>query len=401
MDQHFDAERLAAFADGTLSAAERAAAEAHAADCAQCLQLLAAMARTHEDPPPSPGAWRLPVFVRWAAPLAAAATGVALWVYVLGEPRTEPNAPELARVATEQEKVSTPSTGDEALAKSRVQELPQAAEVRKPDEKVGQRAAATNERKESLPARAAGDSRDAFYREDKRAQAAQPDSAFSARREAAKRKLEPSPASPQAMEENLRVATAAPSTPPPSPPSPSPPSPSPPLPPAAASAPAVAGAKPASSPTPSSVAETVATDRAAVDKLAGAVALRQRSGAAAVIEASAPDRRFRWRVTDVVVERSTDGGATWVTIPAAPRAPVLAIACPSANVAWFVGRAGTVFVFSDGTWTRATFPESVDLTAVSAVNSREAQVTTLDGRTFHTADGGRTWSVQETPAPAF
>ena len=74
MDQHFDAERLAAFADGSLSSAERVAAEAHAADCPHCLQLLAAMARTHEEPPrPSRAGWRLPVFVRWAAPLAAAA----------------------------------------------------------------------------------------------------------------------------------------------------------------------------------------------------------------------------------------------------------------------------------------------------------------------------------------
>lgn len=80
MDQHFDAERLAAFADGSLSRAERAAAEAHAADCPRCLQLLAAMART--EPAPIRRAWRLPVIVRWAVPLAAAATALALWVNV-------------------------------------------------------------------------------------------------------------------------------------------------------------------------------------------------------------------------------------------------------------------------------------------------------------------------------
>src|SRR4029453_8967611 len=99
MDQHFDAERLAAFADGSLTAAERAAAEAHAADCSECLQLLAAMARTHEEQPrPSHGTWRLPLFVRWAAPLAAAATGVALWLNVAGEPQQElQQSPEQAK----------------------------------------------------------------------------------------------------------------------------------------------------------------------------------------------------------------------------------------------------------------------------------------------------------------
>ena len=78
--QHLDAERLAAFMDGSLTRAERAAVEAHAADCAHCLQLLAAMART--EPSRRRASWRLPVVLRWAVPLAAAATALALWVNV-------------------------------------------------------------------------------------------------------------------------------------------------------------------------------------------------------------------------------------------------------------------------------------------------------------------------------
>ena len=114
MDQHFDAERLAAFADGSLSSAERVAAEAHAADCPHCLQLLAAMARTHEDPPrPSRAGWRLPVFVRWAAPLAAAATALALWINLGLEPRQEQ-----APTSTEQAKASATQAGaDEARSR--------------------------------------------------------------------------------------------------------------------------------------------------------------------------------------------------------------------------------------------------------------------------------------------
>src|SRR6185369_14254532 len=48
-----DAETVAAWADEALDARERAAAEAHAADCARCLALLAAMIKTR---PPAPEA---------------------------------------------------------------------------------------------------------------------------------------------------------------------------------------------------------------------------------------------------------------------------------------------------------------------------------------------------------
>ena len=41
-----DADTLAAWADNALGAAELAAAEAHAADCARCQAMLAAMARS-------------------------------------------------------------------------------------------------------------------------------------------------------------------------------------------------------------------------------------------------------------------------------------------------------------------------------------------------------------------
>jgi putative zinc finger protein len=379
MDQHFDAERLAAFADGSLSAAERAAAEAHAADCAQCLQLLAAMARTHEEAPrPSRAAWRLPSFVRWAAPITAVATALALWFNVSRQPRQEPVPTEQARTN------AAPSIADEPSSKDRAQEPSQVADVRKPDQKSGQRIGA-NERKESSPPQARDENREAFSSLDKQAKAKSP-AEVSARRDAAKRELETP--SPQAAEETLAGAAIAPAT-------------TPPVPPAAASQRAGAGGKPAAAPAPASVAETVAIDRAAANKPTDATALRQRQFGAAAIEASAPDRRYRWRVNGVVVERTTDGGATWASLSGMPGAQVLAIASPSANVAWFVGRAGTVFVFSEGAWTRITFPESIDLTSVHAVSGREAQVTALDGRVFRTADGGQTWSMQEIPPLPF
>lgn len=74
-------------------------------------------------------------------------------------------------------------------------------------------------------------------------------------------------------------------------------------------------------------------------------------------------------------------------------APVTARSSPSPNVIWAVGRAGLVQLATDGrTFARLPFPEAVDLTAVTATDDRHAIVTAADGRTFQTADGGRTWT---------
>src|SRR6476659_9398048 len=75
-----DAESLAAWADGRLSAREREAIVSHAADCARCQAMVAAMARTL--PPRAARAWwRMPA-VAWLAPAAAVALGAIVWVNV-------------------------------------------------------------------------------------------------------------------------------------------------------------------------------------------------------------------------------------------------------------------------------------------------------------------------------
>jgi photosystem II stability/assembly factor-like uncharacterized protein len=58
-----------------------------------------------------------------------------------------------------------------------------------------------------------------------------------------------------------------------------------------------------------------------------------------------------------------------------------------------VGRAGAVVLSIDGTaWQPRPFPEAVNLTAVRAMDAKNATVTTSDGRQFSTTDGGATWS---------
>ena len=70
-DACLDADTLAAWADDALDAGALAAAEAHAADCARCQAMLAAMARTTPLAPAQAVApWWKPAF-RWLVPLTA------------------------------------------------------------------------------------------------------------------------------------------------------------------------------------------------------------------------------------------------------------------------------------------------------------------------------------------
>jgi Photosynthesis system II assembly factor YCF48/Putative zinc-finger len=109
---------------------------------------------------------------------------------------------------------------------------------------------------------------------------------------------------------------------------------------------------------------------------------------------ASPDASVRWRIGAAgMIQRSADGGATWTILVSGATEDLTAAAAPSATVCWIVGRAGTVLLSTDGVrWQRVGFPERVDLTAIQATDSRDATVTTVDGRRFRTADGGRTWT---------
>src|SRR5262245_13527789 len=78
MDGCLDAETLAAWAEETLSSRDRSAAEAHAADCARCQAMLAAMARTTPAVVEAPW-WRVHMMA-WMVPMSAAAAALILWI---------------------------------------------------------------------------------------------------------------------------------------------------------------------------------------------------------------------------------------------------------------------------------------------------------------------------------
>lgn len=98
------------------------------------------------------------------------------------------------------------------------------------------------------------------------------------------------------------------------------------------------------------------------------------------------------RLSALVVRRGDDGTVTWDRRSSPIALRITAGASPSASVIWLAGKGGLVLLTVDGhRWRRVPFPLSVDLTAVQASSATEASVTTTDGRTFTTRDGGQTW----------
>ena len=111
------------------------------------------------------------------------------------------------------------------------------------------------------------------------------------------------------------------------------------------------------------------------------------------VEINTPGAAPRWRITGGgQIERATPDGL-WEPVTLPSPALLTAGSAPSASVCWLAGRGGAVFLTTDGVrFTRTSFPEVVDLVAVSATDERSATVTASDGRTWRTTDQGRTWT---------
>ncbi len=336
-DPCIDAEVLAAWIDGALD--QRAAGEVvrHAAQCARCQAMLATFVRTELAPSPSQARqapWWQSFQVRWLVPVAAAATAVAIWIAVPGSPRPEG---EVARAP------SPPAAGPPAQSPA----APLAA------------------------AEPSGTTPDANQRQT----AARKEGPAGSRQEAA-----PGPAPQEERANTLAAAERR-------------------------------------------AAEAASSTRADGLSRSREAALSPASADAAMVFASR-DGTVRWRLAGPLVERSTDGGSTWVAAPlgraaeqdgraaaplatAAPAAAAPADAtldlgpaivagdAPTALVCWFVGPRGAVWITTDGgqQFRRVTVTGEPDLRTVRARDARSADVTTVDGRTFHTDDGGATWTI--------
>ena len=344
-----DAETLAAWADGGLDARERAAAEAHAADCARCQQLLAAMVRTSPPPAVERPWWRTPM-LGWLVPVTAAATALAIWVAV-----PKPPSPATAEVPTTVDRIEPPPPTAPAPP----------AEQRFAPETQSAQAGGTALPKANSPA---PELQDRVSR-DQRAASPTAEAAPTLRERRETESLEKKESFAPAVADNSNAVGAAPS----------------PGAPAASAGAALSGAPP---PAPPAAARR---DLAALPRQAFA------NRPEVVIVSSNPSTRFRL-LPDGGVQRSADAGSTWRTEATGVTDALTAGDSPSPSVCWLVGPAGAVLLSTDGrSWRRVTSPDPADLRGVRAVDSENATVTAVDGRAVVTADGGRTWSRSPNP----
>jgi hypothetical protein len=423
-DACLDAETLAAWTDGTLDAPMRSMAEAHAATCARCQEMLAVMVRTTPVVAASTGS-PMRKWLMMLGPALAAATAVAIWVAV---DHRSPQQAVIDTLAQNQAKQESPAATP----------LPQPVAPAEEDAKL---------RRDS-PDR----SREAFE-----AVAARPEPAREAAKDKADRR-EPSPTQPfgaltagKPVDEERKLAEV------PAPPAAAPmpaarPLPPQPAPSANARADAQQGqqqadgaltdqlsrqsqaqnqnaaanqaaqgqasvnqapARPAPANAPRE-AVTVTAESPALDRLRAAPAAKTEAGrggaasglaGARVGNETAPtfdvvtgDATVRWRVIEGrLVQRSVDQGRTWSTNYTldAGAGRITSGVCPTAAVCWLAGRSGLVLRTTDGQkWQRVPFPQDLELTAVTSTGERTATVVAADGRRFATADGGRTWAGQ-------
>ena len=116
-DGCLDAETLAAWSDGGLSATAAAAVELHASSCSRCTAVLAEMARSA---PAASAAhvWTPARAFRWLAPLAAAAAAVAIWVVVPDRPITPVEPARAHDLARAEPQIVNPEPGTQTLEPS-------------------------------------------------------------------------------------------------------------------------------------------------------------------------------------------------------------------------------------------------------------------------------------------
>lgn len=386
-------DEVAAYAEGGLTPGERARLEAHAASCARCLDVLGAFARASGSAAPPPetvsaaepqrtglrspwwSGWRL----RWAAPVAAAVTAVALYVAVDRDWRTA-NVPPVVSDAPASPAETKPSPEKAVPPRTTAapaSALPQARDLEANESEAPVMAA------HDLPGRVVVPP---ALPETEARRKAQPD----ARRQVEAADAAPPRRDPEAVPPPTQAAPVA-------------------QPAASAERPSLRDGMAASRPEPPAAAApaVIARSTGVTASPVGQAEGHQRQDAPAQIEqmqkmafepvratAGAPGGAVHWRVgVGGAIERSTDAGASWDTQASGVQVDLLAVSAPAPGTAWVVGRLGTVLLTIDGeTWQRRTFPEAVDLVFVEAIDGRRATVAAADRRRWATTDGGQSWT---------
>ena len=352
-DGCLDAGVLAAWFEGTLDSAERAAAEAHAAGCSRCQAVLAAMIRI-EPPLESRPWWRSPAF-GWLVPITVAAAALVVFVRMERDPGTLQVA-----MAPAAAPAPVPPAAGQARAAAPAEKAERDAIV--PSLAARSGASTRAAPKETARLESLAKAQEKLQLKDR----------FASADETAPQKTAPSqPAAPAAP-------SAAPEPPP------------------------AAAAAPPKTSQPGVVVtateERARADAAARTGVAESVMVNVASATAAgfrqaQVVVQTVDGSTRWRIVATgSVQRSIDAGSTWETQSTGVAAIVSSGAAPSKSVCWLVGKGGVVLLSPDGrSWRQVPFPEAVDLVSVAATDASTAAVTTVNGRTFTTTNGGKSW----------
>jgi Photosynthesis system II assembly factor YCF48/Putative zinc-finger len=351
-----DAEMLAAWIDGDLTAADVSAAEAHVSSCARCQAMVAAIVRSTPAAPALVPWWRRGWAIGALVPLTAGAVAVAMYV---ATPDVEQHS--ASAVATQQ---ALPNVAP-SQPEQRQRQPQQRQEQPPPPVAAVQPSATTPQADGNLARRRAAQAKTTSNGFRAAARAAETESAKKQAADTARRD-EPAGAS-------SRAPAAAPPAVPPA---------------------GVAPLEAAAAATLRDAAATPAPQRETVS--ARSLPLAKSAFVRPPTEVVSPDQSVRWRPGAAgTIQRSTDGGASWTTQSSGVAEDLTAGSAPSSSACWIVGRRGTVLLTADGVqWRRIAFPESVDLIGVQAVDLANATVTSADGRRFRTADGGQIWTRQ-------
>jgi hypothetical protein len=363
-----DADLLAAWFDRSLSPAEAARVESHAAACKSCQQILADLARSEPQvvraaPLPAesrPWHWHW----RWLVPLATAAVVVVVAGRTLRAPVRFNSSQEEAQWNETAAKLKPPppppaqALGQEARAEAGAPSADVAAPAREarpqPPSPASPAPPAPAPRMAAVPKRADASPAGVGAGEGLPAQAS-----ADAARNAAGAVAENRPMTRETVVPLPSASGGAASRA----------EPAPPLPPAAAVA----------------------------QKSAPTMALSEVALIPAV--ASSPSGKTWWRAGRAgSIDRSTDGRRSWQAqqVPAAGR--LAAISVVNDTTCWAVGAGGTVVRTVDAAaWQRTASPAAADLVAVQADSDVAATVTTADHATYRTTDGGKTWTRTRRP----
>jgi hypothetical protein len=329
---HPDANLLAAFAENTLLARERAAVSEHLADCAECREFLAlAFATEVAEPavavkPRAIRRWR-PVW-SWAATASTAAVCIvasAVWEFRaqrVAPPEPPPGPSEITAPMPPQTAAPVKAAPVKAAAPRRFTPPPAAT-----------------------PGAAA-----------KQQEAPPPPPALPPQQTADALSVVPQQVAAPQYKQRVAAEVA---------PAPLPP-------------PALARSTPASIRTPS------------------AFGVMGRPALARSVAISGPP--VVWTTASGVVQRSNDGGATWVTVPISDQVSFLAVAHFGRDV-WAGGSAGALFHSADSGahWERVAINATGAVITIRAGAKGEVVVTTDTRQRWLTLDDGRTWRLTDTP----